>query len=156
MNPTVSSIGEMNRNIILINANLVFHCSGRDFRVEFSHLGEIRSLIPSKVRIMALTATATKQERLDIIRCLGLRNPTVISVCPSRPNIYYAVRDFISFNDAFGWLLKSIASSTLNGSVIIFCPTISDCMDIYTFSRKNWASRSYFLAMRPTCTSTDA
>ena len=41
------------------------HCvkkRGETFRPEFSHLGEVRSLIGSEVRIMALTATATKTQ----------------------------------------------------------------------------------------------
>ena len=35
-------------------------CRGENFRKEFANLGEVRSLIPETVRIMALTATAMK------------------------------------------------------------------------------------------------
>ena len=64
---------------------------GKEFRKEFSHIGEVRSLIPSDVRLMALTATATKQSRRDICKVLGMKNPVVVSVTPNKPNIKYEV-----------------------------------------------------------------
>ena len=38
---------------------LLFLYLGESFRKEFSDLGEIRSIVPRRVRLMALTATAT-------------------------------------------------------------------------------------------------
>ena len=46
---------------------------GDDFRVEFAHLGEIRSLVPDSVHMMALTATATRSLRAVI--CSLHENP---------------------------------------------------------------------------------
>ena len=40
---------------------------GDEFRIEFSNLGAVRSLIPSKTNIMALTATATRQLQRQVI-----------------------------------------------------------------------------------------
>ena len=44
------------QSIIVIIFCLIW---GYDFRTEFSHLGEVQSLIPDHVKVMALTATAT-------------------------------------------------------------------------------------------------
>ena len=37
---------------------MYFTYRGDDFRTAFAHLGEIRSIIPSSVKVLALTASA--------------------------------------------------------------------------------------------------
>ena len=64
---------------------------GDSFRKEFSDLGDVRSLIPSTVRVMALTATATKSSRREIIKTLRMVRPAIISVSPNKQNITYHV-----------------------------------------------------------------
>ena len=51
----------------------------------------MRSLVPETVRIMALTATATKLTRCDVSKILGMVCPVVVSVSPNKPNIKYMV-----------------------------------------------------------------
>ena len=80
---------EVNLNIVNITLYL---CRGDSFRKNFSQLGGIRSLIPSTVRVMALTATATKSSRRAIVHKLRMVSPTVISVSPNKPNIMYHVK----------------------------------------------------------------
>ena len=58
------------------------------FRVEFAHLGEVRSLIPPTVHIMALTATSTVSTRK---KRLNMKSPLIISITPDKPNIMYRV-----------------------------------------------------------------
>ena len=57
---------------------------GESFRREFSQLGDVRSLIPESVHIMALTATATKSTRRDIIKILRMIKPAIVSISPNR------------------------------------------------------------------------
>ena len=64
---------------------------GQDFRKEFSNLREVRSLIPLGVHLMALTATATKQSRVEICRVLSMRTPVIVSQSPNKTNIKYEV-----------------------------------------------------------------
>ena len=45
---------------------------GNNFCRKFSHLGELRSIIPENVKAMALTATATDTTRTAIIRTLDV------------------------------------------------------------------------------------
>ena len=50
---------------------MIFIIRGEKFRTEFSHLGEMHSIIPETARVMALTATATITAQKSIIRSLS-------------------------------------------------------------------------------------
>ena len=50
-------------------------------------INEIRSLVHSHVRLMALTATATIKSRKEICHALGMKNPVVVSQSPNKSNI---------------------------------------------------------------------
>lgn len=69
----------------------LFYYRGDSFRQEFSKLGELRSLIPGGVKIMALTATATVATRKSICKSLGLVKPVIVSASPDKPNIKFIV-----------------------------------------------------------------
>ena len=56
-------------------------------------MGEIRSLLPADVKVLAMTATVTKTKVAEVI---GLMDPLVIAVSPCRPNIIYAMANFTS------------------------------------------------------------
>ncbi len=62
---------------------------GDSFRKAFAELGKVRSLLPDNVRVMALTATATKQTCKSVCRTLGMVTPAVVLEVPNRPNIKY-------------------------------------------------------------------
>ena len=63
-------------------------CRGYSFRRSFSRLGEIRSIVPASINVMALTATASKATVKIILRTLGMRrNVHTISVNPSKANV---------------------------------------------------------------------
>ena len=47
-------------------------------------IGEIRSIIPPGVHVMALTATATKKLCHAVSATIGMRNPFVVAVAPCK------------------------------------------------------------------------
>lgn len=73
---------------ILINAR----CRGEDFRKEFHKIGEVRSILPQWVNVMALTATAARPTQKAIYQRLGMVSPRVVSEPPHKPNIKYINR----------------------------------------------------------------
>ena len=45
-------------------------------------IGEVRSIFPESVNLLALTATATTTIRTRVSEILGLQNPIVIAMSP--------------------------------------------------------------------------
>ena len=105
---------------------------GSSFRPEFSQLGEIRSIIPESVKVMALTATATKTTRASIIKLLDMHTPTVVSVHPGKNNIMYYVNEKSSISGSFTPICDKLAEkSTAMGRMIILCHTYDEVTAIY-------------------------
>ena len=68
------------------------HCVkkwGDEFRTVFAHIGELRSIIPSGVNILALTAMATSQTLCTVIQRLSMVQPILVALPPYRENIFY-------------------------------------------------------------------
>ena len=93
---------------------------GDYFRREFSKLGEVRSLIPPKVSVMALTATATIKSRNKIITILGMCKPVVISESPDKSNLIYRVQERTTVDQIFTPLVEKLRKERTMMPRIIF------------------------------------
>ena len=67
---------------------------GTTFRHVLARVGDVHSLIPSSVHVMALTATATSSDRIAVTQMIGLQNPYTLKQTPSKPNIVYHIGSF--------------------------------------------------------------
>ena len=99
-------------------------------------IGEIRSILPPKVNVMALTATATKTLRLSASRVIGLRDPFILAIFPSKHNVCYAIGCLSNIEDTFTPLIKRLATErTHMPRTLIYCRKFEDCADIYILFR---------------------
>ena len=104
---------------------------GESFRSEFSRLGEVRSILPSNVHVMALTATASATLRRSITWTLGMQNTALIEISPDKAKIKYVVSEFSSNKESFTPLIHDLARLKLQmRRVLIFCPTLSECASL--------------------------
>ena len=87
LHPTVHSFVRS----FIRNSFLIQQCRGDTFRGLLNRVGELCSLFPVGVNIMALTATATKQVRMRVCRILGMAHPFIVALSPCKHNIMYSV-----------------------------------------------------------------
>ena len=96
------------------------HCIsqwGHDFRPEYLKLGQVKTILQQEFPIMALTATADKLTRQDILEKLCLDDPEVFVSSFNRKNIQYHV---LPKAQQYDRLLQFLAQHK-NESGIIYC-----------------------------------
>ena len=90
---------------------------------------------------MALTATATKMDRLAISRTIGLRNPFVLARCPVKSDLVYFVSKFIGLSETFYSFSERLALERNNfPKTIIYGRTFDMCADTYLYLKERLGS----------------
>jgi len=106
------------------------HCIsewGHDFRPDYARLGEIRRRLGNPTTI-ALTATATKRVREDIVRQLQLASPRTFMTGFARENLHYEVQSPAS-QTAKDVSLAAFLRAT-EGSGIVYAATRKRCEEV--------------------------
>ena len=77
------------------------HCVklwGDKFRTVFAEIGDLRSLIPTRVKVLALTATATTETFYVVTKRLAMSQPILVALPPYRKNIAYGIYPKVSIH----------------------------------------------------------
>jgi len=119
-------VQEMNRLLTRLPVQLFAideaHCIsswGHDFRPEYTQLKLVKEHFPS-IPIIALTATADKTTRRDIVRQLNLSSPELFVASFNRPNLSLTVKSGIKPKERIKDIIKFIADHK-NEAGIIYC-----------------------------------
>ena len=111
------------------------HCIsqwGHDFRPEYTQLDVLHREFPD-VPIMALTATADKVTRQDIVKQLGLKDARFFISSFDRPNLSLTVKRGYTTKEKDQYILNFIKARPL------------DCGIVYCLSRKNTEKMAEYL-----------
>ena len=110
-----------------------FNYRGDSFRREFLRLGELRSILPPHVNILAMTAIATSSLRRCVIKTLGMRNTVIITESIDKTSIVYSVLPFESVETSFSSITRLRKERTRLPRTIIYCQTQDNCAQLYLF-----------------------
>lgn len=109
---------------------------GDDFRIAFAEIGELRSLIPRSVSVMALTATTTTEVYDSVVNRLSMKDIVLVALPPTRNNITYCVGPkpkLLEFAEQISRTLNLLRRDY--PKTIIFCNNYKDCANLYAMLR---------------------
>ncbi|HTH82186.1 MAG TPA: ATP-dependent DNA helicase RecQ [Mucilaginibacter sp.] len=119
------------------------HCIsqwGYDFRPSYLHIADLRELHP-EVPVLALTATATADVRVDIQEKLQFKKPLIFQKSFARKNISYVVQ----YDENKPRKMLDIANG-VKGSGIVYVRSRKECAEIAKFYNDNGIKADYYHA----------
>ena len=108
------------------------HCVsqwGHDFRPDYKLLGEVRRQFRG-VPVIALTATATENVKVDVMHNLGMEKCEVFTQSFNRPNLQYEVRSKGKAKDVLDSMSETINTYYKQQTGIIYCLSKKNCESI--------------------------
>ncbi len=109
------------------------HGSAATFRKWCGLVGELRSLLPVSLPVLALTATVSLTTRKKTLKHLGQQKCLEVVRSPDRSNIRLAVKKVSSdATNTFSWLVNElIVKGPQTARTVIYCKSISDCSMLF-------------------------
>ena len=116
----------------------LFCCRGDQFRKAYARIGEIRSVLPPRVHVIALTATATHHTRMEVLKRLNMKDCAMVCRSPHKANICLHVRTkpdlYIAMLPIVEKLLHYRASMD---RIIIYCKRYEEVTNIYRLFKRH-------------------
>ena len=134
----------MNVNLIAVDEAHCISQWGYDFRPPYLHVADLRELHPD-VPVLALTATATAEVRVDIQQKLRFKNPNVFQKSFERKNISYAVLN----EENKSRKLLDIANG-VKGCGIVYVRSRKETVEIAKYYNDNGIHADYYHGGLPT------
>lgn len=122
------------------------HCVsnwGHDFRPDYKALGYFKKEYPD-IPMIALTATASEQVRLDIVHNLQLNNPVFLKQSFNRTNLYYEVLK--KGKNAVFELCNTVKTRFKNQTGIVYCHSKNSCEQTAALMQRNGINAAYYHA----------
>ncbi|WP_319227080.1 ATP-dependent DNA helicase RecQ [Draconibacterium orientale] len=136
----VERLEQMKVNLLTVDEAHCISQWGYDFRPSYLSIIKVRELLP-KVKILALTATATPKVADDIQDKLGFKEKNLLKMSFHRENLSYLVRHV---ENKTGYLLNTLKKS--KGSGVVYVRSRKATREIAEELRQNGISANYYHA----------
>ena len=101
--------------------------------------------MPPRTPFMALTATATKSDKAEVLSSLEMRGCIEVSASPDRPNIFYQVRRRTRLEDDLEQVLTSLRTENITAPrVLVYCRSLDMCSDLFAHYQYELGEGSYY------------
>lgn len=136
------SLKDINIGLFVIDEAHCISDWGHDFRLQYTNIYKVLSIMPKNIPILATTATANNRVIGDLKKQLG-EDLYVSTGSLMRYSLYIQLLNLNTTEERYGWILDNI--NKLNGSGIIYCLTQRTCDYLTKFLVENGISaKSYY------------